>query len=334
MAREHTRLSTKSEKKHLDILKNAVSEYKKKHPKAYPRNIAADLKTSEAQLLAMRLGADVWLLKNELQSILAKICRFKSRVMLLCRNEYAVSEISGQMKISTPLNDVINKKESLHSEIENHTQQQREQIKLSMNSQNGTIAYSILNKDVAMIFLHKDERRFSLQVFNRFGTALQKIFLDNQLHPQEFSDFFASKQEPYLVVPNKAPNKISPKNLERDDATELTPLAIRTMIENCAKKKVPLKITVKNSDCTQSYYGLIDRVMDARGWFNVLDPDFSLHLDERNLEKCYLNGAPADPVIVGLADSLPIIYLSAGKRNSEWTQILRNFADKPLHLQK
>ena len=99
-------------------------------------------------------------------------------------------------------------------------------------------------------------------------------------------------------------------------------------------KKVPLKITVKNSDCTQSYYGLIDRVMDARGWFNVLDPDFSLHLDERNLEKCYLSGAPADPVIVGLADSLPIIYLSAGKRNSEWTQILRNFADKPLHLQK
>lgn len=60
--------------------------------------------------------------------------------------------------------------------------------------------------------------------------------------------------------------------------TRVTPLAVRNLLEGAAKNGVAIMAFLGNGAVTQIYSGKIDKVAAAEGWFNVLDPDFNLHL--------------------------------------------------------
>lgn len=60
--------------------------------------------------------------------------------------------------------------------------------------------------------------------------------------------------------------------------TRVTPPAVRYLLEGAAKGGVAIMAFVGNGAVTQIYSGKIDKVAAIEGWFNVLDPDFSLHL--------------------------------------------------------
>lgn len=60
--------------------------------------------------------------------------------------------------------------------------------------------------------------------------------------------------------------------------TRVTPLAVRNLLEGASKNGVAIMAFLGNGAVTQIYSGKIDKVAAAEGWFNVLDPDFNLHL--------------------------------------------------------
>ena len=63
----------------------------------------------------------------------------------------------------------------------------------------------------------------------------------------------------------------------------VTPEALRTLLENAAKNKVAIMVFLGNDGLTQIYSGKIDKTMAAGGFFNVLDPDFNLHIRDTAL---------------------------------------------------
>ena len=63
----------------------------------------------------------------------------------------------------------------------------------------------------------------------------------------------------------------------------VTPAALRTLLENAAKDKVAIMVFLGNDGLTQIYSGKIEKTMAAGGFFNVLDPDFNLHIRDTAL---------------------------------------------------
>ena len=63
----------------------------------------------------------------------------------------------------------------------------------------------------------------------------------------------------------------------------VTPQALRTLLENAAKDKVAIMVFLGNDGLTQIYSGKIEKTMAAGGFFNVLDPDFNLHIRDTAL---------------------------------------------------
>ena len=66
-------------------------------------------------------------------------------------------------------------------------------------------------------------------------------------------------------------------------AERVTPQALRTLLENAAKDKVAIMVFLGNEGVTQIYSGKIEKTMAAGGFFNVLDPDFNLHIRDTAL---------------------------------------------------
>ncbi|MDO8071443.1 hemin-degrading factor [Janthinobacterium sp. SUN176] len=68
----------------------------------------------------------------------------------------------------------------------------------------------------------------------------------------------------------------------------VTPAALRTLLENAAKDKVAIMVFLGNEGLTQIYSGKIGKTMAAGGFFNVLDPDFNLHIRDTALRSGWI----------------------------------------------
>ncbi|QBE64955.1 hemin-degrading factor [Pseudoduganella lutea] len=71
-------------------------------------------------------------------------------------------------------------------------------------------------------------------------------------------------------------------------ATKVAPQAVRQLLEQAAAKGVPIMAFVGNGAVTQIYSGKVNKVQEAGGYFNVLDPDFNLHLRDKALKAGYV----------------------------------------------
>lgn len=66
----------------------------------------------------------------------------------------------------------------------------------------------------------------------------------------------------------------------QDLALRLEPHAGAEALRLAAAGAVPVMVFVGNRAAIQIHTGPVDRLVDIPGWFNVLDPDFNLHLRE------------------------------------------------------
>lgn len=70
--------------------------------------------------------------------------------------------------------------------------------------------------------------------------------------------------------------------------TKVTPRAVRALLEGAAKDKVAIMAFLGNPGVTEIYSGKVETVKEAGGWFNVLDPDFNLHLRDAAFRSGYV----------------------------------------------
>ncbi|KKX49351.1 ChuX/HutX family heme-like substrate-binding protein [Sphingobacterium sp. IITKGP-BTPF85] len=51
------------------------------------------------------------------------------------------------------------------------------------------------------------------------------------------------------------------------------------ILNQASEQQVPVMVFVSNKGCIQIHSGLITKLVTMENWFNVLDPQFNLHLN-------------------------------------------------------
>jgi len=88
-------------------------------------------------------------------------------------------------------------------------------------------------------------------------------------------------------------------HLAGDDLAQRLPLSAgSTALRLAATGEVPVMVFVGNRGIIQIHSGKVAKLVDLHGWFNVLDPDFNLHLDERQVAEAFRVRKPTDDGVV------------------------------------
>jgi putative hemin transport protein len=73
-----------------------------------------------------------------------------------------------------------------------------------------------------------------------------------------------------------------------DKVQPITPQAVRQLLEESARQKLDIMAFLGNDATIQIYSGKIVKVQEAGGFFNVLDPEFNLHLRDSAFHSGYV----------------------------------------------
>ena len=87
-----------------------------------------------------------------------------------------------------------------------------------------------------------------------------------------------------------------------DLSRRVADIAPRRLLEAAAADGLPIMVFVGNRDAIQIHTGPVKRLLPSPGgWFNVLDPDFNLHLRETGVASAWRVVKPAaDGVVTSL----------------------------------
>ncbi len=83
-----------------------------------------------------------------------------------------------------------------------------------------------------------------------------------------------------------------------DLALPLDPGAARATLEQAAAAEVPIMVFVGNRAAIQIHTGPVKTLLAIPGWFNVLDPDFNLHLREAGVASAWRIVKPTEDGVV------------------------------------
>ena len=79
----------------------------------------------------------------------------------------------------------------------------------------------------------------------------------------------------------------------KDAAYRISAQSVQTLLESAAKQGQPIMVFVGNPGMTQIFSGKITKVKATEEWYNVLDPDFNLHLRQAGIDHGWVVKRPA-----------------------------------------
>lgn len=299
------------------------NELLKEQPQLRIRNAARELGVSELQLLALGLGDKVTRLRPEFPAILSRAVEL-GHVMALTRNDDVVHEREG-----TYLNASLEKGPVglfVGADIDlrifwgswGHAFAVREpgkdgaRLSLQFFAQDGDAIHKIYlseKSDTARYHaivdaFRSDDQSITVQVQPRRSSPPEmpdasvdvEAFRNGWLELKDTHDF-------HMLVGRH--------RLARTQALRLAPLggyavrvqngALREVLTKAAQQALPIMVFVGNPGMLQIHTGPVKNVVDARGWFNVLDPEFNLHVREQAIEQSWIVRKPtADGMVTAL----------------------------------
>lgn len=117
-------------------------------------------------------------------------------------------------------------------------------------------------------------------------------------------------------------------------AVRLPPLAYREAMESAREGGLPIMVFAGNAGCIQIHTGPIHALKEMGPWFNVLDPDFNLHVLETGIEQAWLVRKPTrDGTVTSIElfdhQGKPILMLFGARKpgkpeNATWRGIAEN----------
>jgi putative hemin transport protein len=123
-----------------------------------------------------------------------------------------------------------------------------------------------------------------------------------------------------------------------DLALRLAPEAGAQALRLAAAAAAPVMVFVGNRAAIQIHTGPVQRLVDVRGWFNVLDPEFNLHLREAGVAEAWRVVKPTEDGAVTSIELLDaageVIALLFGARKpgqperEAWREIAATVADR------
>jgi len=329
-----------------------IRAFRAENPKMRERDIAAQLKISEAALVAAETGISVTRIDGSALKLLERVAGL-GEVMALSRNESAVHEKIGVFEnIKTGVQGAIVLGEN---------------IDLRIFPSRWAHGFAVSKKD-------GDQERLSLQYFDKAGDAVHKIHLRPNSNVEAYHTIVAKlkveDQSQEFVEAEAANDADETADVSRDElrdnwskltdtheffgmlkrlkigrqaavrsvgddyAWKLDNTATADMMHASVKSGLPIMCFVANNGIVQIHSGPIFNVQPMGPWINVLDETFHLHLRQDHIAETW---AVRKPTKDGHVTSLEaynaegeMIIQFFGKRKegsderTEWREIMEN----------
>lgn len=293
----------------LSNLKEKWEAMKAENPRVRIRNAAQEFGVSEAELLSTGIDAGVTVLKPQFAEILQEV-ESLGKVMALTRNDECVHERKGIYQ--NP--DFSNAHAQLFT---------GEDIDLRIFLSSWKYAFSVIEGDrkslqffgkdglaLHKIYLTKDSNR------EAFEALTEKYRAEEQTPVAETQEIAPAPAEKPDSEIDKEGLQAAWKALQdthdffgitkkfgvtRTQALRLAPEGYTQKIENskvvnlledAAEKHVPIMVFVGNRGIIQIHTGEVKRTLWHQQWFNVMDPDFNLHLDTTKIAQAWIVKKP------------------------------------------
>lgn len=315
-------------------------ELKAANPGLRIRNAAEELGTTELQLLATKCGDSVTRLKPEFAKILAKV-ETLGKVMALTRNDSVVHERKGTYlnpSLDNPhvglfvgedidLRIFFQTWKSAFAVSEAARGQERMSIqffdkygsavhKIYLTPKSSTDAYKKLIEE----FVDSDQSQEE-KVEIRPAADAEKP--DSEIDVQAFQKSWLELKDSHDFFPLLRKHKLT-----RTQALRLAPKgnyalrvsneALRATITKAAEQEVPIMVFVGNPGMIQIHTGPVKKLLDHNEWFNVMDPDFNLHIKEPDVAEAWVVRKPSED---GMVTALEVF-------DKDGTQIVQLFGKR------
>ncbi|MBX5160099.1 hemin-degrading factor [Rhizobium sp. NZLR1b] len=329
-----------------------IRAFRAQNPKMREREIAAQLKISEAALVAAETGISVTRIDGSALMLLERVAGL-GEVMALSRNESAVHEKIGIFE---------NIKSGVQAAIV-----LGENIDLRIFPSRWEYGFAVSKKD-------GDQVRLSLQYFDKAGCAVHKLHLRPNSNVEAYhamvaelkledqsQDFveaetsntvdetaYVSRDELRdswnkltdtheffgMLKRLKIGRQAAIRSVGDDYAWKLDNTATSEMMHASVKSGLPIMCFVANNGIVQVHSGPIFNVQAMGPWINIMDPTFHLHLRQDHIAETWAVRKPTkDGHVTSLeaynADGEMIIQFF-GKRQegsderAEWRAIIEN----------
>jgi len=304
-------------------LKSQWEALKAENPHLRIRNAAEQLGVSEAELVATSVGDTVTRLRPEFAAILTEVVKL-DKVMALTRNEECVHERKGVYlngDFSSPFASIFVGEDIDLRMFLTHWDKAFAVAETSEHGDRKSLQF--FGKDglaIHKIYLTKDSNEAA------FDTLVEQFKADNQSTEETVTEVpliidekpdseinLAEFHEAWLTLPDTHAffGMLKKFGVTRTQALRLAPnehlakqldkTVVAKMLEGAAEQKLPIMVFVGNRGNIQIHTGLVRKTMWHNQWFNVMDPDFNLHLDTDKIAQVWVVRKPtADGEVTAL----------------------------------
>ena len=300
----------------INTLKQQWETLKTENPHLRIRNAADQLGVSEAELLATQTGDTVTRLRPEFAAILTEV-EALGKVMGLTRNDECVHERKGvylNPDFSSPhagifLGEDIDLRRFLGhwakayavAEKSEHGDRKSLQFfgkdglaihKIYLTADSDAAAYDALvekykaddqgtEETVVEVPLNIDEKADADIDIAGFQAAWAGL--------KDTHEFFGMLRK-FGVTRTQALRLAPGENYAKKVEKEV----VVKMLEGAAETKLPIMVFVGNRGNIQIHTGRVRKTMWHNDWFNVMDPDFNLHLDMSKIAQVWVVRKPTE----------------------------------------
>ncbi len=336
-------------------LKSRWEEFRTSNPKVRIRDAARALSTTEAELVATGIGSGVTRLRPEFEAILKDV-ESLGHVMALTRNDSVVHERKG-----TYLNPTFNPHVGLFvgedidlrlfmgpwsfvfavSEGDRHSLQffgkDGEAIhKIYLTDQSNREAFDQLvaryTDPAQSAVLDIGPARPKGYTFDGIDEESKKLFQQEWTDLKDTHDFFGLLRK--YDLPRREAMRFAPEGL----AYRVKPSSCRKILQAAAEAGTSIMVFVGNQGCIQIHTGPVKKLFEMGPWYNVMDPEFNLHLREDAIDEAWVVIKPTVDGIVTAVEFFDkegeMIVQFFGKRKpgipelKEWQDLVRDNAER------
>jgi putative hemin transport protein len=301
-------------------LKSQWEDLKAENPHLRIRNAAEQLGVSEAELVATQVGETVTRLRPEFANILTEVEKL-DKVMALTRNDECVHERKGvylNPDFSSPFAGLFVGEDIDLRIFLSHwdkafavaeTSEHGDRKSLQFFGKDGLAIHKIyLTKDSneaafdAMVEQFKSENQAQEETTVEVPLVMDEK-PDAEIDVEGFREAWVNLKDTHAFFGmlkkfgvtrtqalRLAPDETYAKTIEKD--------TIVKMLEDAAEQKLPIMCFVGNRGNIQIHTGLVRKTMWHNQWFNVMDPDFNLHLDMSKIAQVWVVRKPTEDGVV------------------------------------
>lgn len=303
-------------------------QFKQDNPKVRIREAAQQLEVSEAELVALGLGDTATRLEGDFRELLKEVDSL-GYVMALTRNDEVVHERKGCYKdisfnghVGLVLGEDIDLRLFMYAWKHAFAVQENDRFSLQFFDGAGTAVHKIYLTDKSttvaywdLVKKYRAEDQESLPVVTPYPATDAELD-DTLIDTAAFQQDWLALQDTHAFFGLLKKHKLSRLQGLRlapaDHALKIELDQFRAILESVAEQNIPIMVFVGNRGCIQIHTGTVKRLVTMGPWFNVLDPEFNLHLREDRVDQIWITRKPtSDGIVTGIE-----VFNAAGEQTA------------------